>query len=127
MHDFKKNTYVVVELASLDGFFTDLYDSKSKKRLNFGCSPLIEIAAVKIEKGKIAEHYTNFIAHDGLPAENLSKEGDCDMSYYGITSAHLIGAPSVRKTVERFYYFVQDSIIIVRHKSSLYKTPFDIF
>ena len=128
MYDFKKNAYVVVEFASLDGLFTDLYDNKTnKKGLNFGCSPLIEIAAVKIEKGKIAEHYTNFIALDGLPAENLSKEGDCDMSYYGITPAHLIGAPSLRRTVERFYYFAKDCIILVRHKSSLYNTPFDIF
>ena len=95
--------------------------------MKFGCSPLIEIAAVKIEKGKIAEHYTNFIALDGLQAENLSKEGDCDMSYYGLTPAHLIGAPSLRRTVERFYYFAKDCIILVRHKSSLYNTPFDIF
>ena len=95
--------------------------------MNFGCSPLIEIGAVKIEKGKIAEHYTNFIALDGLPAENLSKEGDRDMSYYGIIPAHLIGAPSLRRTVERFYYFAKDCIIVVRHKSLLYNTPFDIF
>lgn len=31
MYDFKKNSYVVVEFASLDGVFTDLYDSKTKK------------------------------------------------------------------------------------------------
>ena len=49
------------------------------------------------------------------------------MSYYGITPAHLIGAPSLWRTVERFYYFAKDCIILVRHKSSLYNTPFDIF
>lgn len=49
------------------------------------------------------------------------------MSYYGITPAHLIGTPSLRRTVERFYYFAKDCIILVRHKSSLYNTPFDIF
>ena len=31
MYDFKKNTCVVVEFALLDGVFTDLYDSKTKK------------------------------------------------------------------------------------------------
>ena len=31
MYDFKKNTCIVVEFASLDGVFTDLYDSKTKK------------------------------------------------------------------------------------------------
>lgn len=31
VYDFRKNTCVVVEFASLDGVFTDLYDSKTKK------------------------------------------------------------------------------------------------
>ena len=127
MYNLKKNTYVVVEFTALHGFMTDLYDSKIKKELNFGSSLLIEIAAVKIKRGKISEHYTNFIGIDGLQAENLSNQGDSGMSYYGLTTAHLIGAPSLQETVKKFYDFAYDCIILVRHKTSSYNTPFDIF
>lgn len=127
MYNLKKNTYVVVEFTALNGFMTDIYDSKIKKNLNFGSSPLIEIAAVKIKNGKISEHYTNFIGIDGLRAENLSEQGDSDMSYYGLTFAHLIGAPSLLETVKKFYDFSYDCIILVKHKSSSYNTSYDIF
>ena len=126
MHNLKKNIYVVVEFTVLDPLLGDLYDSKIKERLNFTCSPIVEIAAVKIQNGKICEHYTNFIGLDGLNAENLSDDAEC-MSRYGITPAHLIGAPSLKNAVEKFYNFTQDCIILVRHKTSSYNTSFDIF
>ena len=74
MHNLKKNIYVVVEFTVLDPLFGDLYDSKIKERLNFTCSPIVEIAAVKIQNGKICEHYTNFIGFNCLKAENLSND-----------------------------------------------------
>ena len=126
MHNLKKNIYVVVEFTVLDPLLGDLYDSKIKERLNFTCSPIVEIAAVKIQNGKICEHYTNFIGLDGLNAENLSDDGDC-MSHFGITPAHLIGAPSLKDAVEKFFHFSENCIILVRHKTASYNTPFDIF
>lgn len=127
MYNLKKNTYVVVEFTVLDGGITDIYESKIKKGLHFGSSLLIEIAAVKIKRGKISEHYTNFIGIDGLQAENLSNQGDSDMSYYGLTPAHLIGAPSLQETVEKFYRFAQNCTILVMRKAASYNTAFDIF
>lgn len=126
MHNLKKNIYVVVEFTVLDPLLGDLYDSKIKERLNFTCSPIVEIAAVKIQNGKICEHYTNFIGLDGLNAENLSDDAEC-MSRYGITTAHLIGAPSLKDAVEKFFHFSENCIILVRHKTASYNTPFDIF
>ena len=61
-----------------------------------------------------------------MKAENLSDDAEC-MSRYGITPAHLIGAPSLKNAVEKFYNFTQDCIILVRHKTSSYNTSFDIF
>lgn len=126
MYNSKKNSYVMVEFTVLDWVSSDLLDNKIKERLNFTCPPIVEIAAVKIQNGKICEHYTNFIGLDGLNAENLSDDGDC-MSHFGITPAHLIGAPSLKNAVEKFYNFTQDCIILVRHKTASYNTPFDIF
>ena len=126
MHNLKKNIYVVVEFTVLDPLLGDLYDNKIKERLNFTCPPIVEIAAVKIQNGKICEHYTNFIGLDGLNAENLSDDGDC-MSHFGITPAHLIGAPSLKDAVEKFFHFSENCIILVRHKTASYNTPFDIF
>lgn len=125
MYNLKKNTYVVVEFTTLNGFMNGLYDSTIKQRLNFGSSPIIEIAAVKIKRGKISEHYTNFIALDGVKTENLSDNEE--MGFYGLTLAHLIGAPSLQEAIEKFYIFARDCIILVRHKPSSYNTPFDIF
>ena len=126
MHNLKKNTYVMVEFTVLDLVSGDLYDNKIKERMNFACSPIAEIAAVKIQNGKICEHYTNFIGFNCLKAENLSDGLDC-MSRFGITPAHLIGAPSLKESVEKFFYFTQNCIILVRHKTALYNVPFDIF
>ena len=126
MYNSKKNSYVMVEFTVLDWVFGDLLDNKIKERLNFTCPPIVEIAAVKILNGKICEHYTNFIGLDGLNAENLSDDGDC-MSHFGITPAHLIGAPSLKVAVEKFFHFSENCIILVRHKTASYNTPFDIF
>ena len=126
MHNLKKNTYVMVEFTVLDWVSGDLVDNKIKERMSFTCPPIVEIAAVKMQNGKICEHYTNFIRLDGLNAANLSNDGDC-MSYFGITPAHLIGAPSLKDAVEKFFNFSENCIILVRHKTSSYNTPFDIF
>ena len=126
MYNAKKNTYVTVEFTVLDWVSGELTDSKSRERLKFTCAPIVEIAAVKIKNGKICEHYTNFIGLDGLKAENLYDDGDC-MGRFGITPAHLIGAPSLKEAVEKFFDFTEDSIILVRHKTSSYNTPFDFF
>ena len=126
MHNLKKNTYVMVEFTVLDWVSGDLVDNKIKERMSFTCPPIVEIAAVKIQNGKICEYYTNFIGLDGLNAENLSDDGDC-MSHFGITPAHLIGAPSFKEVLEKFFHFSENCIILVRHKTSSYHTPFDIF
>ena len=93
MYNSKKNSYVMVEFTVLDWVSGDLLDNKIKERLNFTCPPIVEIAAVKIQNGKICEHYTNFIGLDGLNAENLSDDGDC-MSHFGITHKDLSPKPA---------------------------------
>ena len=126
MCSLKKNTYVTVEFTVLDRIFGDLYDGAGKNGLSFTFAPIAEIAAVKIQNGKICEHYTNFIGLNGLNAENLSDVGGC-MSHFGITPAHLTGAPSLKEAVEKFFDFTRDCVILVRHKTFSYNTPFDIF
>lgn len=125
MQNWQKNTYVAVEFSILGGHFAGLYDRKLKKRIHFGSPPIVEIAAVKVQKGKIAAHYTSFIGPDGADPENVSD--DEGMMFYGITPAHLIGAPSLQEAAETFYRFAQDGIILVREKSSSYNVPFDLF
>ena len=61
----------MVEFTILDMIFGGLVDSKIKKISNSACAPIVEIAVVKIQSGKICEHYTNFIGFDDLNAENL--------------------------------------------------------
>ena len=126
MYNLKKNTYVMVEFTVLDRICGDLYDGASKSKLSFTFAPIVEITAVKIQSGKICEHYTNFIGLNGLNAENLSDDGGC-LSHFGITPAHLTGAPSLKEAVEKFFDFTRDCVILVRHKTSSYNTPFDIF
>lgn len=60
MYNLKKNTYVVVEFTEINGHFSGIYDSRTKQDLSFASSPIIEIAAVKIQKGEISEHYTKY-------------------------------------------------------------------
>ena len=126
MFNSKKDAYVTVEFTVPDWLSGNLIDGKSKDRLNFSCSPIVEIAAVKIQNGKICKHYTHFIGLDGLETENLFDDGAC-LSYFGITPAHLIGAPSLKEAVKKFFNFAENCIILVRHKTSSYHTPFDLF
>lgn len=126
MYNLKKNTYVVVEFTEINGHFSGIYDSRTKQDLSFASSPIIEIAAVKIQKGEISEHYTNFIGLDGVQAKNLCEEMS-SLTDKGITPTHLIGAPSLEETVRKLYDFTRDCIILVQYKTPFFNTPFDTF
>mgnify|MGYP001623953544 FL=1 len=126
MYNLKKNTYVVVEFTEINGHFSGIYDSRTKQDLSFASSPIVEIAAVKIQKGEISEHYTNFIGLDGVQAKNLCEEMS-SLTDKGITPTHLIGAPSLEETVRKLYDFTRDCIILVQYKTPFFNTPFDTF
>ena len=66
---------------------------------------IIEIGAVKIEKGSITEKYSTFVAcHEPIPWE-ITK-------LTGITSKDLQGAPTVAQAIKRFYEFSRDCTIV---------------
>lgn len=106
MFDLKKRTYVVLNFATTDDIFK--YKTGS---LKFCADNIIEVAAVKIEKGKIKEHFSTFVAIEGCDAHDLEFQLE-NFKAYGITEAHLIGAPDFKTVAERVFEFARDCTLL---------------
>lgn len=107
MENFKNQSYVIMEFATVDSF----YDKIKKRVVNLAKDEIIEVSAVKIENGKIKEYFNSFISIDGYDAHNIEFEGFRQLSYYA-DSLHLIGAPNFGNIAERLFHFIGQSIII---------------
>lgn len=109
MCDLNKQTFIVIEFSSAES--VKLQDFG--KEIKFNQPSIIEIAMAKVEKGKIVESRQRFIAIDGYGMSNI-KLDDSDFNNHGVCAAHLIGASSLKEELSGIYYFIKDSVLIMR-------------
>lgn len=121
MYDLKNQTFVVLGFSTID----ELDDCK-RGHVRLQKPAVVEIAAVKIEKGKIKGHYHSFIAIDGYNAFNIDF-GDSNFWAYNLNAEHLIGAPSFKDVAERLRSFCGESTLIVNPITSIMYNPFTVF
>ncbi len=101
--DLKDNVFVVFDLET-----TGLNNNPAMGRMD----KIIEIGAVKIINGELAEKFSSFVACN----ERLSTE---IINLTGITDADLVGAPAIEQVIADFFKFV-DGAYLVGHN-----IPFD--
>lgn len=65
---------------------------------------LLEVAAVKIERGEIDSHFSSFIAIDGYDAHDIFIDIP-NIEAYGVMEEHLIGAPSMEEVAKEVCTF----------------------
>lgn len=121
MYDLNKQNFIVLTFAAVGAFRLD-GDGKTVESQR---DSIVEVAAVKIEKGKIREHLHSFVAIEGYDANDILEFSGLNIYGYHLTPQHLIGAPSLSEVVERLQSFIGDSIIVV--DASPYNDPFNIF
>lgn len=109
MSDLNKQTFVVIEFSSAES--VKLQDTG--KEIKFNQPSIIEIAMAKVEKGKVVESRQQFIAIDGYNMRNIELD-DSDFNNHGVVAAHLIGAHSLKEEINGIYYFIKDSVLIMR-------------
>lgn len=112
MYDLNKQTFVVLEFATVSEFT----DNVKKVDVRLQREAIVEVAAVKIKKGKIQRHYHSFVAIDGYDAQNIDF-GDGNFGSYNLNAEHLIGAPSFKDVADRLHNFIDDSLLIVNSLS----------
>ena len=122
MYDIDKQSFVVLTFATV----SELRDWANDIDVTLQRDAIVEIAAVKIEKGVICGHYHSFVSIDGYDARDI--QFDCgNYGAYGIRAEHLIGAPSLKDVVGRVNRFISDSVLLVHEASSDTHNPFTIF
>lgn len=89
--DLINNVYVVFDLETT-GLSTE-------------SDEIIEIAAIKIEKGKFTEKFSTFVK----PSESISRE---ITSITGITDAMVVHAPTASEMIPDFFHFAKGSILV---------------
>lgn len=125
MFDFKEKSYVVLEFVTVDGDFTDIETKKDKQKVHLSFPAIIEIAAVKINGGKIVEHYSTFVGLDGCNANDLKFEEDSP-EIDGISAEHLIGAPSFYEAGVRLFEFTRGCTLITKYSKNDSRNPIHI-
>lgn len=113
MFDSKEKSYVVLEFVTIDGYYTEIETKKNKQEVHLNFPAIIEMAAVKIENGKIVDHYSTFVGIDGCNANDLKFEEESP-ELYGITAEHLIGAPSFYDASVRLFEFIRGCALITK-------------
>ena len=111
MFDLKRRAYVVLHFATAD----DIYRYK-KGSLEFCANNIIEVAAVKIKRGEIKEHFSTFIAIEGCDPHEVEFDVN-NIGALGITEAHLIGAPDFKTVAERVFDFAKGCAILTCNRS----------
>ncbi len=104
-----KDRFAVVDILSTD-FMFEVKRKSDGSEVKFSDEALVEIAAVKIENGRIVENFSTFIGIDGLDLDDICEDWDPD--HFGITPDHLKGAPDCESVAQKLHWFVRDSIII---------------
>lgn len=106
MLDLKNTSYVVLGFACADNIF----DLNTKKHLHFAYDNFLEVAAVKVEKGKITSHFSSFIAPEDYNLEDVEIDGFFDT--LGVTAAHLVGAPKFDRVAEKVFDFAKECVLV---------------
>ena len=120
MTNWKEKDYVVLEFSTIG----DLWFRDAKRRfMQFERESIIEVAAVKIEKGAITKHYTSFVGIEDFDANDYDF-GDFNLNAKGITNLHLIGAPKFERVCDELHKFTRDCVLAV---GTLSDSPYDDF
>ena len=106
MIDFKNAKYAVLGFACAD----NIHDLNTKKRLWFAYDNFLEVAAVKVEKGKITSHFSSFISPEDYNLEDVEIDGFFDT--LGVTAAHLVGAPEFSRAAEKVFEFAKECVLV---------------
>ena len=122
MYNLDNQSFVVLNFSTLRAFT----DNIKNDDVTLQREAIVEIAAVKIKKGKIHGHYHSFVAIDGYNAQDI-EFGSSDMGAYNLNNEHLIGAPAFKEVVEKLSDYVDDSVLIVYSLSPQAYNPFAIF
>lgn len=109
MHDLKNEKCVVLEFSSAES----IKNKKTRAEIKLSTPCIIEISAVKIEKGKISDSFTRFLAIESYDPHEIELD-DMDFNNHGVCAAHLIGAKSLKEELGQLRSFIDDSIIIMR-------------
>lgn len=120
-YNLNKQTFVVLEFATVESLSVH-----GKGSIRLQRDAIIEIAAVKIEKGEIKEHFSSFVAIDGYDAHDYELSTD-NFNRHGLSSAHLIGAKPLKELVERLHDFIGKSTIVLTERYGFGQDPFEIF
>ena len=104
-----KDKFVVVDILSTD-FMFEVKRKSDGREVKFSDEALVEIAAVKIENGRIVGHFSTFIDIDGLDLDDIC--GDWEPDHFGITPDHLKGAPDLESVDQKLRRFAMGCIII---------------
>ncbi len=99
--DLKKGVFVVFDIET-----TGLNYQPAMGRMD----KIIELGAVKIVNGEIAEKFSTFVACDEKLPPNI-------VDLTGITDADLVGAPAIEQVIADFYKFA-DGCCLVAHNAS---------
>lgn len=100
----KKNKVVVFDVET-----TGLRNNAITGEVDY----IIEIAAVKIKRGKICDKFSSFVA---CPEEL----DECITALTGITNKDLNGAPEISEVLRKFYDFCEDCILVAYNLSFNY-------
>ena len=125
MFDLKERSYVILEFVTVDGYYTDIETKKDKQEVYLSFPTIIEMAAVKIKGGKIVEHYATFIGIDGCDVYNLKFDEDSPV-FNGISTEHLIGAPSLYDVGIRLFEFTIGCTLITKYSQNDSRNPLHI-
>lgn len=107
MSDLNKQNYVIIEFSSAESV------KYQGKEIKFNQPSIIEIAMVKVQKGKITESRQRFIELDGYDMSKVELD-ETDFNNHGVTATHLIGAHSLKEEISSIHYFLKDSVLIMR-------------
>lgn len=102
----------------------DFLDSK-RQFTRAAKESIIEVAAVKIKKGEIVEHYSSFVAIENYDPHDFEL-GLMNHNSKSITNLHLIGAPRFKSVCERLHEFSKDCDLVVRALTN-FRDPFTRF
>lgn len=109
MLDFKCENVTVLEFSMA----TEAIDIRTRRAICFNKPAIVEIAAVKIERGKIIRHYSEYVALE-IDNEKAKLNELDDLCLNGVTSAHIIGARSMKEAVISLHNFVADDTVVLR-------------
>ena len=94
--DLKKHTFVVFDLET-----TGLVSQPAMGKMD----RIIEIGAVKIERGEITEKFASFVACPDRLSPKI-------IELTGIHDEDLVGAPTVEEVIPDFFKFVEGAILV---------------